>query len=704
MFIGTQYYRKPHPPQADWERDLDNITATGLTMVRIWLPWTQVNPRPGQWEWREIDGILDAAARRGLKVLVQLMPDGVPFWFKDEHPEALLRDERGNILYPIAHPGMGVGGVPGLNFDEPIAQQALSEFFTRTVERYREHPAVDSWDVWNELWPFMGAPRAAFHSAATVEKWRQWLQKRYGTIEALNAHWNRAYGTFDEVEWVTSGIYADLGTRMRFDQERIADWMRDRVEIVRRLDPKHRVVSHTGGIGPIAALNDPWNGELTDPWLFTQDLDVWGASVYLRDLREWSYMIDTNRSTAQEQEFWIFEMNGGRGHYAHPGAPGPGFYSNYVRSKEEIRSQVLLSFSHGAKGAVFWQWRPEHFGGESPGWGLTTAAGELTDRTEALAEIARMIRTHDDLFSQMTFPAPQVAVIWDPRSYQAERLANWKPGFGYLGGLELFGFHHALTMQGQQVEYLHAAKVVEQGIPDSIKLLFHPYPVADRSGLATAIAAWVRRGGIFLAGPGVGLFDERLNGSFRLPPDEWRSLLGVRAQDMHYPAEPALDLFPNPLNGNKRRLPGYHLIETFALEGAEPLGIWQDKIALTAHTLGSGTAIAAGTFLGQPLAVERQPALIEWMNALCRTANVTQPIRVTSEHAFARLAVSRSAYILFIHNPLDRPTQVWISAGESEPARSVKNLLTDAALGTLASGKPLAVLLGAKDSAIYALY
>ncbi|MHB8624796.1 MAG: beta-galactosidase [Aggregatilineales bacterium] len=704
MFIGTQYHRKPHPAKTEWARDLANVSATGLALIRVWITWSQVNPRPDQWDWDELDGVFDAAAKQGVKVCVQLMPDGIPFWFKDAHPEALLKDEHGNILYPTAHPAMGVGGVPGPNFDHPVAQQALTDFFTQTIRRYRSHSALDSWDVWNELWPFMGAPRAAFHSDATIQKWRAWLQQQYGTIEILNAHWSRTYGSFDEVEWVTSGIYADLGTRMRFDQDRVADWMHFRVALARQLDPDHKIIAHTGGIGPVAALNDPWNGELTDPWLFTRDLDVWGVSVYLRDFREWSFMLDSNRSAAQGRTFWVCEMNGGRGHYAHPGEPGPGFYSNYVRSKEEVRSQVLLSFSHGAKGAIFWQWRPEHFGGESPGWGLTTAAGELTERTEGLREIAAMLKAHGDLFEQMTLPDPQVAIVWEPRSYQAERLANWKPGFGYLGGFELFGYHRAFTSLGLRVEYLHARTIIEQGIPKSVKLLVHPYPVADRSGLAAAITSWVRSGGTFVAGPGVGLFDEQLNGSFRLPPDDWRTLLGVCSQEMRYPESPALDLLPTPLTGNARRLPGYHLIENFVLDGAEPLGVWQDQVALTVNAVGSGRAISVGTFLGQPLSIDQKPALIEWIDALCVAAEVRQSIHITSEHAFSRLAYAGDTSILFVHNPLSQPVQAWISTSEERKPCTITNLLSDNAIGTLDSSHPLAIGLGAKDSGAYAIH
>jgi hypothetical protein len=38
MFIGTQYYRPPHPDRSDWERNLWNIAETGIGTACLGRP------------------------------------------------------------------------------------------------------------------------------------------------------------------------------------------------------------------------------------------------------------------------------------------------------------------------------------------------------------------------------------------------------------------------------------------------------------------------------------------------------------------------------------------------------------------------------------------------------------------------------------------------------------------------------------------
>ena len=108
-FIGTQYYRPPNPPKVFWASDLEEIRARGFKLVRTWLYWSQVNRRPGLWDYSSYDEFIELATGKGLKVLVQLVPESAPLWFVSEHPDAMYVKNDGTKFTPGACGMMTVG-------------------------------------------------------------------------------------------------------------------------------------------------------------------------------------------------------------------------------------------------------------------------------------------------------------------------------------------------------------------------------------------------------------------------------------------------------------------------------------------------------------------------------------------------------------------------------------------------------------------
>ena len=63
-----------------WNNDcnLAAVAGAGVTIERLEIDWSDVEPRPGAWTWRKEDPEVAAAARHGLAVLPVLI--GVPRW------------------------------------------------------------------------------------------------------------------------------------------------------------------------------------------------------------------------------------------------------------------------------------------------------------------------------------------------------------------------------------------------------------------------------------------------------------------------------------------------------------------------------------------------------------------------------------------------------------------------------------------------
>ncbi len=94
-FIGTRYYRPPHPRREVWSEDMERIRSSGLKLVRAWLYWSKVNPKPGLWTFSEYDEFVELARRHGLHVLIQLAPESAPQWFIERHEDACYVDVMG---------------------------------------------------------------------------------------------------------------------------------------------------------------------------------------------------------------------------------------------------------------------------------------------------------------------------------------------------------------------------------------------------------------------------------------------------------------------------------------------------------------------------------------------------------------------------------------------------------------------------------
>ena len=716
MFIGTQYYRQPNPPQDDWERDLDHIRRLGIKIVRLWIPWSYVQPGPDEWELDACDRFFDMTEGNGLKVLAQLTIECAPYWIHARYPEAAMRDLQGNLLpyTPSASGYLPVGGHPGLCYDTPVGRELAEGYMRKIVGRYGACPNLYAWDVWNELNPLTRAGVGGEWCGCpyTVASWRAWLKDKYGKIDQLNALWQRNFKSFEEIPFVPRTHYTERIDQAEFGQHRLIQWLRWRTKVVRASDPNiahHLLVSHHHGSS--YGVN-----YITDDWRVTDELDVWGTSIYLRDLYEVSRKFDWTRSSAKGKPWWLSEVSGGRGMGIRPYT----FYylSDDCKSAAETRTYPLLAFSHGAEGTVYWQFRCESFGEESPNFGLTNQAGDPTERTEAASQLALMLDRHTDVFDNLGFSPSPVALLWEPRAFTMERVSYWERDIEPIGVLNLSGYHRALAHAGYQVDILHAGEVAEEGVPEHVGLLIHPYGVIDRQGLAEAIAAWVQRGGVFVASPVTGHYDSRGYASQRVPPGAWKDLLGVRQADLRYPTSGMkgvhlfdIDLVESALSAGIGSLPARRLAEAYTLdEGVIPLAVLGGDVVATMRSVGQGKAIACGTFLGAAFehdALKRDgyPSpdhpLLTLIDRLAELAGA-RPLIVTTGDAFCRTGrvAGSEQWVVFVHNPTESNMTTWLS-GSALPANcTVDDLLSDAEVGEIGPECPLCIDIAARDTRV----
>jgi beta-galactosidase len=648
------------------------MAENGLSVARTWLYWITVNPKPDVWVWEEYDAFFEAARRSGMKVLVQLMLDSPPYWFQRRHPEALFVDENGDRVQLHAHMAQQVGGAPGPCFHVEAGKGGAEEYMRRAVERYRDHEALLAWDVWNEVWI------RECYCPATQDTFRAWLLETHGGLAALNRAWYTSYGDVEEVQIPRDrGVYATLVDVAPFRRWVRADSMRWRCDFVRALDPKRPVVSH---------FTQPYSVNC-DPWVLTEPLDAWGTSCYYADFHDISILFDATRDAAKGKPWWLSEEPGG--HLS--------FYldERSNRTPAQLRSTTLWAIGKGATGALFWQWRPELFGQESPHFGVTSVAGEPTPRTEAVAEIGAMLRRRHELFDELIPAQRQVGLVLDLDVLAYEPVAV-PPRAGGAGATpptmwtdHFKGLYRALVDQGYGVEILDAGQLASGEVPAGLKVLVLPLSVIERAGLLERLATWVEAGGALIAGPLCGLYGPDTFTNRSQPPAAVAGLFGVvQDGDLVHAESPRIELVPGATLGTSTGLiPATYVLQPLRPQaGTEVLGVSDGFVTLTAARRGQGLAVMLGGLVGNQYSRTERPGVALLLDAVCRSAGAVPPARTTNG-VLTQVARAGAQPVLFVHNPHDTSVETWVRLAESKDGLVV-DLLTETQVAEASSGQP----------------
>ncbi len=171
--------------------------------------------------------------------------------------------------------------------DDPAFAEAGREYLRRLVVRYREHPALDSWILWNE--PGLNLKP----NATNVEAFRSFLRDQYQTIESLNARYYGQYESFDQVEFALDSHDAMVPAASTVQR---MDWWRFRLDHLTRIVGTYaRTVRERDPVHPVhvnphnSAANTFASGQSV--WRLGHQVDFLGCSAFPCGIRRDSQRI-----------------------------------------------------------------------------------------------------------------------------------------------------------------------------------------------------------------------------------------------------------------------------------------------------------------------------------------------------------------------------------------------------------------------------
>jgi beta-galactosidase len=200
MTIGVYYYPE-HWPASQWERDFQKMAELGFEFTHFGeFAWAFLEPSDGAFDFAWLDRAVDLAARAGLKVILCTPTPCPPAWLGDKYPEIYLVGGDGRRM---EH---------GTRANGSLANDVFVRYTKRIVaelgRRYGRDPRVWGWQLDNEPW---GPPD---YSPSARLKFQAWLERKYGTVEAMNAAWGGAfwstkYDSFAQVLVPNEGLFGE---------------------------------------------------------------------------------------------------------------------------------------------------------------------------------------------------------------------------------------------------------------------------------------------------------------------------------------------------------------------------------------------------------------------------------------------------------------------------------------------------------------
>ena len=231
MKIGVYYYPE-HWPASQWERDFKNMAGLGFEFTHFGeFAWAFLEPSEGKFDFVWLDRAVDLAAKNGLKIILCTPTPCPPAWMGEKYPE----------IYLVG--GDGRRRQHGTRANASLANDVFLKYTRRIVtelaRRYGQDPRVWGWQLDNEP----SAP--ADYSPSARQKFQAWLERKYGTVEKMNAawggnFWSTKYDSFAQVLIPNEGLFGEdalsphaLLDFRRFTADTQADYLHLQRDILR---------------------------------------------------------------------------------------------------------------------------------------------------------------------------------------------------------------------------------------------------------------------------------------------------------------------------------------------------------------------------------------------------------------------------------------------------------------------------------------
>ncbi|MFF2486390.1 beta-galactosidase [Microbacterium sp. NPDC058062] len=664
MLYGADYNPDQWPEEV-WDEDVRLMQEAGVNIVSLGIfAWSRIQPAEGVWDFAWLDTVIEKLHAGGIAVNLATATASPPPWVSKNYPETLPANESGASYWP--------GSRQHFAPSSPTYRRLAGELVRRLAERYVDHPAVAMWHVGNEF----GCHLWMDFSDAARDAYRDWLHKRYATVDALNdawgtSFWSQRYGSFDEIFPPRLAPYSHNPSSM-------LDWRRFTSDMLLECYLMEReILQGAGATQPITTnFMGPFKPADYRKWAPHMDViadDCYPDPANPNRVRDAAFQRDLVRSLKPGVPWLLWEQATDAVNWR-PANPG--------KRPGALAAESAQSIARGADGIMFFQWRQSRAGSEKFHSAMLPHAGTETRTWDAVTELGARLAALPAL------PAPgrdaQVALVFDWENWWAVEERDHPTEIDYLAlVLEWYGAFHARNIQVDIV----APEEVDHGYA----LAVAPALYLLRDEGASALARFVDDGGTLLTGPFTDIVDAHdhfRDGGFltQLGP-----VLGLRFEDFGVLAgqssggsgvgalssdavQAARDAAGRgavtfDLNGAERS--GRLVAEAIHATGATAVatfssGLQSGSPALTRHRFGSGEAWYTAT---QPSA--------DALDAIVAAVVEASGVRPVVADLPAGVEAARRGDLVTLINHGDARVEITIDGTDAETGVAVERVVLD---------------------------
>ncbi|MCL2042664.1 MAG: beta-galactosidase [Treponema sp.] len=566
-----------------WKEDMRLAKLAGINVLSVGIfAWAALEPEEGKYAFDWLDEILDLMAENEIIAVLATPTAARPAWMSKKYPEVLrVERDRRKILH---------GGRHNHCLTSPVYREKTTAINTALAERYKNHPALGVWHISNEY-------GGECHCPLCQEKFREYLKKTYGSLDALNEAWWSRFWAKTFTDWSQLESPAPQGETcihglnldwMRFTTEQFVDFYLHEITPLKAITPDVPCTTNLMGTYPgfdsfrMAQVLDVVSWDSYPQWTGTEnnaEAGVWASFTH-----------DLTRSL-KGRPFMLMESS--------PSATNWRPVAKLHRPNVHML-QSMQAVAHGADTVQYFQFRKSRGSAEKFHGAVVDHEGSENTRVfRDVADVGKRLAGMDAIRGTGTPAETAIVYDWHNRWVLDDAKGFLQNKTGYNAAVA--AHYRAFWQQGIPVDIIDSSLIATPGHLDKYRLLVAPMLYMIRPGVAEAVNAFVERGGTFVATYITGQVNETdlcFTGGF---PGPLRKCLGIWCEEVDalYPED------SNNLVWNGKSYEIHDLCELIHAEGAQVLGtygsdFYAGRPALTVNNFGKGKAyfIAARTVPG----------------------------------------------------------------------------------------------------------